>query len=254
MKGIVLTLEESEAISGWSSESQQRAQVILARYPERRSAVMPLLYMSMIENGYVTGDGMRQVGVLTGLSPAQVQSVASFYTMYKREPVGDYLVGVCTSISCFLLGADDVLAAIEDESGVPDGETSSDGDISVEHVECNGACGGAPVVLVNWEMIESVTPEKARELVRWLRNGRPEVVNTEEMQQLFGGERAFDWGIKESEGAVLPVPAFGPYGSVGGSLPPQGEVAERSEVDGSNPGGDVPHGGTRTFPQGRRGQ
>ncbi len=214
MKDVVLTVEESEAISEWSSDSQQRAREILASYPEKRSAVMPLLYVSMIENGYVTEEGMRQVGVLTGLSPAQVQSVASFYTMYKREPIGDYLVGVCTSISCFLLGADDVLAAVEDETGVPDGETGGDGVFSVEHLECNGACGGAPVVLVNWEMIESVTPDKARELVRWLRNGRPEVVNTEEMQQLFGGQRSFDWGIKEAEGAVLPVPAFGPYGSV----------------------------------------
>lgn len=213
MKDVVLTAEESEVIADWSADSQQHARELLARYPEKRSAVMPLLYLSMIENGYVTEEGMRQVGVLTGLSPAQVQSVASFYTMYKREPIGDYLVGVCTSISCFLLGGDDVLAAIEDETGVPDGETGADGVFSVEHLECNGACGGAPVVLVNWEMVESVTPDNARELIHWLRNGRPEVVNTEEMQQLFGGERSFDWGIKESEGAVLPVPAFGPYGS-----------------------------------------
>ena len=232
MKEVVLTSEETAAISEWSDESRSRVAEILSGYPEKRSAVMPLLYVSMIEHGYVTSDGMRQVGVLTGLSPAQVQSVASFYTMYKSEPVGNYLVGVCTSISCFLLGADDVLAAIEDESGVPDGESSEDGVFSVEHVECNGACGGAPVVLVNWEMVESVTPDKARELVKWLRDGRPDVVNTEEMQQLFGGERAFDWGIQELEGAALPVPAFGPYGSANSFLPPKGEVAERSEADG----------------------
>ena len=223
MKDVVLTAEESEVIADWTAASRQRAATILGQYPEKRSAVMPLLYLSMIENGYVTDDGMRQVGVLTGLSPAQVQSVASFYTMYKREPIGDYLVGVCTSISCFLLGADDVLAAIEDETGVPDGETGGDGVFSVEHVECNGACGGAPVVLVNWEMIETVTPAKARELIQWLRNGRPEVVNTEEMQQLFGGERSFDWGIKEAEGAILPVPAFGPFGSTSDAI--------RSEFD-----------------------
>jgi NADH:ubiquinone oxidoreductase subunit E len=177
---------------------------------------MPLLYIAMIEHGHVTDEAMRRVAVLTGLTPAQVQSVASFYTMYKREDLGRYLVSVCTSISCFLRRADDVLAAIEDESGVPDGETGTDGMFSIEHVECNGACGGAPVVLVNYEMIESVTPEKGRELVRWLRAGRPEVVNTEEMQQLFGGRRSFDWGVKEVEGAILPVPAFGPYGSAAG--------------------------------------
>jgi NADH:ubiquinone oxidoreductase subunit E len=216
MKDIVLSAEETAAIDVWSAESQGLAREILGKYPEKRSAVMPLLYVSMIENGYVTNEGMKAVSILTGLTAAQVQSVASFYSMYKREELGDYLVSVCTSISCFLRDADDVLAAIEDESGVPDGETGGKGKFSVEHIECNGACGGAPVVLVNYEMIEGVTPDKGRELVKWLRDGGPDVVNTEEMQQLFGGERAFDWGVKELEGAILPIPAFGPYGSARG--------------------------------------
>lgn len=213
MKDVVLSAAETEAINGWSAKSQELAREILAKYPEKRSAVMPLLYVSMIENGYVTNEGMKTVSIMTGLTAAQVQAVASFYSMYKREALGDYLVSVCTSISCYLHGADEVLAAVEDETGVPDGETGGAGKFSVEHVECNGACGGAPVVLVNYEMIESVTPDKARELVKWLRDGSPEVVNTEEMQQLFGGERAFDWGVKELEGAILPIPAFDPYGS-----------------------------------------
>lgn len=213
MKDVVLSAAETEAINGWSAKSQELAREILAKYPEKRSAVMPLLYVSMIENGYVTNEGMKTVSIMTALTAAQVQAVASFYSMYKREALGDYLVSVCTSISCYLHGADEVLAAVEDETGVPDGETGGAGKFSVEHVECNGACGGAPVVLVNYEMIESVTPDKARELVKWLRDGSPEVVNTEEMQQLFGGERAFDWGVKELEGAILPIPAFDPYGS-----------------------------------------
>ena len=216
MKDIVLSPEETAAINLWSTESQSLARELLGKYPEKRSAVMPLLYVSMIENGYVTNEGMKAVSILTGLTAAQVQSVASFYSMYKREELGDYLVSVCTSISCFLRGADDVLAAVEDESGVPDGETGGEGKFSVEHIECNGACGGAPVVLVNYEMIEGVTADKGRELVKWLRHGGPDVVNTEEMQQLFGGARAFDWGIKELEGAILPIPAFGPYGSARG--------------------------------------
>jgi NADH:ubiquinone oxidoreductase subunit E len=216
MRDITLTPEELVAIEGWSEESQALTREILGKYPYKRSAVMPLLYVSMIENGYVTNEGMQAVAVLTGLTGAQVQSVASFYSMYKREELGDYLVSVCTSISCFLRGADDVLAAVEDETGVPDGETGGDKRFSVEHIECNGACGGAPVVLVNYEMIEGVTPEKSRDLVRWLRDGGPDVVNTDEMQQLFGGDRAFDWGIQEPEGAILPIPAFGPYGSARG--------------------------------------
>ena len=217
MRDVTLTAEELVALEGWSEQSQALAREILGKYPHKRSAVMPLLYVSMIENGYVTNEGMQAVAVLTGLTGAQVQSVASFYSMYKREELGDYLVSVCTSISCFLRGADDVLAAIEDESGVPDGETGGNGKFSVEHVECTGACGGAPVVLVNYEMIEGVTPDKARDLVNWLREGGPDVVNTEEMQQLFGGDKSFDWGVKEPEGAILPIPAFGPYGSARGT-------------------------------------
>lgn len=213
MKPVTLNAEELEAIRDWSEGSHTLAREILGRYPHKRSAVMPLLYVSMIENGYVTADGMQAIATLTGLTGAQVQAVASFYSMYKREELGDYLISVCTSISCFLLGADDVLAAIEDETGVPDGETGAEGKFSVEHVECNGACGGAPVVLVNYEMIEGVTPDKGRELIKWLRDGGPDVVSTEEMQQLFGGQKSFDWGVRESEGAILPIPAFGPYGS-----------------------------------------
>ena len=216
MNPVTLNAEELEAIRDWSESSHTLVREILGRYPHKRSAVMPLLYVSMIENGYVTADGMQAIATLTGLTGAQVQAVASFYSMYKREELGDYLVSVCTSISCFLRGADDVLAAIEDETGVPDGETGAEGKFSVEHVECNGACGGAPVVLVNYEMIEGVTPEKGRELVKWLRDGGPDVVSTEEMQQLFGGQKSFDWGVSESEGAILPIPAFGPYGSARG--------------------------------------
>lgn len=200
-------------IAGWSTPNQVRAKRLIEAYPEARSAVMPLLYLSVMEHGYVSDEAMRQVAQVTGLSDAQVQSVASFYTMYKREPVGTYLISVCTSISCFLLGADDVLAAVEEAAEAPDGETSADGTYTVEHVECIGACGGAPAVQVNYELIEGVEPDKAAGLCAWLRDARPEVVIADEMQQLFGGRRAFDWGPAEPEGAVAAVPAFDPYGS-----------------------------------------
>jgi NADH-quinone oxidoreductase subunit E len=206
----------SNPIANWTPENQEKAQALLARYPDPRSAVMPLLYLSALEHGHVTRSGEQQVAALTGMTAAQVQSVSSFYTMYKREHVGAYLVSVCTSISCFLLGADEVLAAVEEASNTPDGETSEDGLFSVEHVECIGACGGAPAVQVNYELVEGVTPDKGRELCRWLRDGRPGVIHGDELQQLFGGRRSFDWGPSEPEGAVAPVPAFGPYGSAEG--------------------------------------
>lgn len=201
--------------SRWPEETQVRAKEIISRYPEKRSAVMPLLYLAMAEDGHLTDEGMEEVAEWCGITPAQVQAVASFYTMYKREKTGRYLVSCCTSISCMLLGGDQVLHAVEDESGVPHGETDDDGLISVEHVECIGACGGAPAVQVNYELIEGVSPEKGRELVRWLKSARPEVVNTDEMQGLFGGRRSFDWAIREEHGAVGPYPAFQPLGTTG---------------------------------------
>jgi NADH-quinone oxidoreductase subunit E len=205
-------------MSLWSEATQERAREILSRYPAKRSAVMPLLYLAMAEEGYLTSEGMEEVARWCEITPAQVQSVASFYTMYKRERTGQYLVSCCTSISCMLLGGDDVLHAVEDESGVPHGETDEEGLISVEHVECIGACGGAPAVQVNYELIEGVTPEKARDLVNWLTSARPDVVNTDEMQELFGANRSFDWAIREESGAVGPYPAFQPFGTIGSEV------------------------------------
>jgi NADH-quinone oxidoreductase subunit E len=203
-------------LSRWPEATQVRAREIIDRYPERRSAVMPLLYLAMSEDGYLTEEGMAEVAEWCGITPAQVQAVASFYTMYKREPVGRYLISCCTSISCMLVGGDDVMEAIEDESGVPHGETDDEGLLSVEHVECIGACGGAVAVQVNYELIEGVTPDKARSLIDWLREARPPVVNTDEMQALFGSDTSFDWGIRETDGALGPFPAFQPLGTVGG--------------------------------------
>jgi NADH-quinone oxidoreductase subunit E len=200
-------------MSRWSEAKQERAKQIISRYPDKRSAVMPLLYLAMSEDQHLSDEGIAEVGEWVGLSAAQVYGVASFYTMYKREPTGRYLISCCTSISCMLLGADEVLHALEDESAVPSGETDPEGLISVEHAECIGACGGAPALQVNYELVEGVSPDKARELVRWLKAASPEILNTDEMQQLFGGRRSFDWAIAEEEGAVGPYPAFAPLGT-----------------------------------------
>jgi NADH-quinone oxidoreductase E subunit len=195
--------------------SSPRVEKILSHYPDKKSAVMPLLYVAMSEHGYLPDEAIREVAGLVGMTSVQVSSVATFYTMYKREEVGRYLLSVCTSISCALLGAKDVLHAIEDETGVPAGETDPDRSFSVEHVECLGACGGAPAVQVNYELIEGLGVEKARELVGWLREAGPEVVNGDEMQTLFGGQRSFDWGPADPTGAARPVPALDTFGTVG---------------------------------------
>ena len=201
----------------WSRTTEERAAAIIARYPEKRSAVMPLLYLAMSEeDGVLTNEGQQRVAELTGLTAAQVQSVASFYTMYTRDRVGTYLISVCTSISCMLLGADDVLDAVADETGVPDGETGEDGLFTVQHVECIGACGGAPAVQVNYELVEGVTPDQARAMCRWLREERPGIVRGDELQERFGGQRSFEWGPAEQDGATGAVPAFGPLGTTVG--------------------------------------
>jgi len=201
-------------MSPWPPDLQARARALVARYPEPRSAVGPLLYLAMRHEGGLTAEGIRRVAELTGTTPAQVQSVASFYTMYKEAP-GRYVISVCTSLSCYLLGGEEVLAAVEEETGVADGATDGARLFTVEHVECLGACGGAPALQVNYETVEGATPEQARRLCRWLRETRPAVVRSDAMQQEFGGQRAFDWGPEEAAGAVAPVPAFEPYGTAG---------------------------------------
>jgi NADH-quinone oxidoreductase subunit E len=201
-------------MSGWSDEARRRAEAIVALYPHRRSAVMPLLYVAMHEEGRLTDEGMRTVAALTGLTTVQVDAIASFYTMYKRR-VGRHLVSVCTSISCHLLGASEVLDAAADESGVPSGETAEDGSITVESVECLGACGGAPAVQVNYELIEGVTPDRVRSLCRWLLDDDPAAVRSDDLQERFGGRRSFDWGPEDATTATGPVPAFAPYGTAG---------------------------------------
>ena len=204
--------------STWSAAAEELARQAIARYPERRSAVMPLLYIAMREDldqgkDHLSDDGIRRVADLVGVTPAQVTAVASFYTMYKRRPVGKYLVSVCTSLSCWLSGADEVLHAIEEEVGAPSGHTDEEGVVSPEHVECIGACGAAPAVQVNYEFVEGVTPGKAREMVRWLRSDRPGQVCGDDLQARFGGGTSFSWGIPEPVGAVCPVPAFSPLGT-----------------------------------------
>lgn len=201
-------------MSEWSDEGRRRAEAIVALYPDRRSAVMPLLYVAMYEEGRLSDEGMRMVAALTGLTTVQVDAVASFYTMYKRR-VGRHLLSVCTSISCHLLGAAEVLDAAADESGVPPGETAEDDSITVESVECLGACGGAPAVQVDYELIEGMTPDRVRSLCRWLLDDDPTAVRSDDLQERFGGRRSFDWGPEDATTATRPVPAFAPYGTAG---------------------------------------
>jgi NADH-quinone oxidoreductase subunit E len=144
---------------------------IIARYPRSRSAMLPLLHLVQAEEGYVSDDGIAWCAGRLGLAESEVASVVSFYTMFKRHPVGEYHVGVCTNTLCAILGGDEILASLREHLGVGDDEPTPDGKVSLEHVECNAACDFAPVVMVNWEFFDNMTPGTARALVDDLRSG-----------------------------------------------------------------------------------
>ena len=111
---------------------------------------MPLLHLVQSEDGCLTPAGIRFCAGRLGLADAEVTAVATFYSMYRRTPTGDYLVGVCTNTLCAIMGGDAILEALEEHLGVPAGGTTADGAVTLDHVECNAACDYAPVVMVNW--------------------------------------------------------------------------------------------------------
>ncbi|MGO9144616.1 MAG: NADH-quinone oxidoreductase subunit NuoE, partial [Streptosporangiaceae bacterium] len=160
-----------------SQEARDRlapdAAEIIARYPHARSALLPLLHLVQSEEGYVSDDGIEFCAQQLGLTEAEVTAVASFYTMFKRRPVGEYHVGVCTNALCAVMGGDAIFADLQEHLGVGNDETTPDGTVTLEHLECNAACDYAPVVMVNWEFFDNMTPQSARDLVDGLRAGAP---------------------------------------------------------------------------------
>ena len=145
---------------------------IIGRYPKPRSALMPLLHLLQSEEGYISNDAIRFCARRLGLTDTEVTGVVSFYTMYKRQPVGEYHVGVCTNTLCAIMGGDQILASLADHLGIGQDEATDDGKVSFEHVECNAACDYAPVVMVNWEFFDNMSPESTAQLVDDLRAGR----------------------------------------------------------------------------------
>lgn len=147
------------------------AREIIARYPDSRSALLPLLHLVQSQEGHVTRTGQRFCAEVLGLTTAEVNAVATFYSMYRRKPSGDYQVGVCTNTLCAVMGGDAIFEALQDHLGVGNGETTGDGKVTLEHIECNAACDFAPVVMVNWEFFDNQTVDSAKRLVDDLRTG-----------------------------------------------------------------------------------
>jgi NADH-quinone oxidoreductase subunit E len=171
---------------------------ITERYPQPRSALLPMLHLVQSVEGRVTAGGIEACADILGISAAEVSGVATFYTMYKRRPVGDYHVGVCTNTLCAVMGGDAIFERLKEHLDVGNDETTPDDGagktITLEHVECNAACDYAPVMMVNWEFMDNMTPESATALVDDLRAGKevrstrgPRVCTWREAERVLAG-------------------------------------------------------------------
>ncbi|WP_101525474.1 NADH-quinone oxidoreductase subunit NuoE [Nocardioides houyundeii] len=191
---------------------------IAARYPQPRSGLLPMLHLVQSAQGRVTPEGIEACAEVLGITAAEVSGVATFYTMYKRRPVGDYHVGVCTNTLCAVMGGDLILERLKDHLDVGNDETAPrrEGDeatVTLEHIECNAACDYAPVMTVNWEFMDNQTPESATQLVDDLRAGRevhstrgPKLCTWREAERVLAG---FNDGLADQG------PSAGPASLVG---------------------------------------
>jgi NADH-quinone oxidoreductase subunit E len=186
---------------------------IAARYPQARSGLLPMLHLVQSAEGRVTAESIEVCAEILGITAAEVSGVATFYTMYKRRPVGDYHVGVCTNTLCAVMGGDVIFERLKEHLDVGNDETTEDGKITLEHLECNAACDYAPVMMVNWEFMDNMDPASATQLVDDLREGKevrstrgPRICTWREAERVLAG---FNDGLAD-EG-----PAAGPASLVG---------------------------------------
>lgn len=197
----------------FSDQTIAEMRELMARYPDSQSALLPMLHLAQSVEGRITTEAIDQCADLLGISAAEVSGVATFYTMYKRHPVGKHHVGVCTNTLCAVMGGDAIFDRLCSHLGVGNDETTDDGTITMERIECNAACDFAPVVTVNWEFFDEQTPASAVALVDALRAGEKvisprgaEITSWREAERVIAG---FEDGLAD-EG-----PAAGPASLVG---------------------------------------
>ncbi len=145
---------------------------IIARYPDSRSAIMPILHLIQSEESFVSPRGIVLAADVLGLSRAEISAVATFYSQYRRHPNGEYNVGVCTNALCAVMGGDVIWETLSEHLGIGSDETTEDGRITLEALECNAGCDYAPVVMVNWEFFDNQTPSSAIQIVEDIREGK----------------------------------------------------------------------------------
>ncbi|MEU9142792.1 NADH-quinone oxidoreductase subunit NuoE [Streptomyces sp. NPDC048349] len=225
------------------------AKQVIARYPDSRSALLPLLHLCQSQEGHVSRTGIRFCADVLGLTTAEVTAVATFYSMYRRRPSGDYQVGVCTNTLCAVMGGDAIFEELKEHLGVGNNETTPDGKVTLEHIECNAACDYAPVVMVNWEFFDNQTPESAKAMVDDLLAGRPvqptrgaPLCTYKETARILAGFP------DEREGAVEATGGAGPASLIGlriarGESPRTPIVHPRGEAGGASRGDTTTEGG-----------
>jgi NADH-quinone oxidoreductase E subunit len=229
-----------------AEEIKARMREIVARYPVARSAMLPCLHLVQSEQGYVTPEGIEAVAEAIGAKPDEVESVVTFYSMYHQAPLGRHSIHVCTSISCYLRGCDDLLARLEQRLDVRPGETSANGRFTLRGVECLAACGMAPALQVDGRFVENVTPERLETLL-----GRIE--RDEDLGDLVsywrpmgnGGYTAAD-GIVPATGAAPAARA--PSSEEQATVPAAASAASTASASAESPSGQ-PQGTARSTPQ-----
>ncbi|MFH9294225.1 NADH-quinone oxidoreductase subunit NuoE [Streptomyces sp. NPDC017520] len=211
------------------------AKEVLARYPGSRSALLPLLHLVQSEEGYVSRTGMAFCAETLDLTTAEVTAVATFYSMYRRRPSGDYQVGVCTNTLCAVMGGDAIFDTLKEHLGVGNNETTDDGKVTLEHIECNAACDFAPVVMVNWEFFDNQTPQSATQLVDDLIAGRTveptrgaPICSYKETARILAGFPDERPGAVEATGGAGPASLVGLKLAKGEALPQARVVAPRA--------------------------
>jgi NADH-quinone oxidoreductase subunit E len=151
----------------FTEKNLEKANEIIAQYPKKKSAILPLAHLAQDQDGWLSPEAMREIAKLVEVTAAQVQGTCSFYTMFKREPVGKYLVSVCTNVTCLVVGGPEVHEALSKKYLL-------DSDVTVEEVECLAKCDGAPCFQVNYEFVEKTSPEEAIEVVEEYKSGKRE--------------------------------------------------------------------------------
>ncbi|RPF27459.1 NADH-quinone oxidoreductase subunit NuoE [Georgenia muralis] len=224
---------------------RSEAAELISRYPDSRSALLPLLHLVQSEDGYVSPRGIALCAELLDLSRAEVSAVATFYSQYKRHPNGEYTVGVCTNALCAVMGGDIIWERLSEHLGVGHDETTADGRITLEQVECNAACDYAPVVMVNWEFFDNQTPTSAVDLVDQIAAGRPvhptrganTVATFKEVEHVLAGfeDGRADEGVGAGEASLLGLRIARDKGWIAPRVVADGEAGGRAGGDSQVP-------------------